>query len=271
MLWIVLPLIAALGGIIHTITGFGSGIVMMLFLPSFLDMASAPALSSSINLFLSLILAFKFRKTIRIRMFLLPIIPYLLGSTMAIYALSGFDMRMVAISFGVFLIILSLYFTFVAKKMTVTPNWQTAVLCGGISGVTAGLFGIGGPLMALYFLGLKTAFTVLVLRCFLNSLFSGGITALAFSLTGGILAMLVMALVRKFPFLSIYGVSILGAAAHNIGQICAAMILLKSFYVFAYLPLLLVVSVVTGLITAAASSGTFRALAASGQIPRPKA
>ena len=157
MLWIVLPLIAALGGIIHTITGFGSGIVMMLFLPSFLDMASAPALSSSINLFLSLILAFKFRKTIRIRMFLLPIIPYLLGSTMAIYALSGFDMRMVAISFGVFLIILSLYFTFVAKKMTVTPNWQTAVLCGGISGVTAGLFGIGGPLMALYFLAITNS------------------------------------------------------------------------------------------------------------------
>ena len=154
MLWIVLPLIAALGGIIHTITGFGSGIVMMLFLPSFLDMASAPALSSSINLFLSLILAFKFRKTIRIRLFLLPIIPYLIGSTMAIYALSGFDMRLVAISFGAFLIILSLYFTFVAKKMTVTPNWQTAVLCGGISGVTAGLFGIGGPLMALYFLAI---------------------------------------------------------------------------------------------------------------------
>ena len=163
MLWIVLPLIAALGGIIHTITGFGSGIVMMLFLPSFLNMASAPALSSSINLFLSLILAFKFRKLIRVRLFLVPIIPYLIGSTMAIYALSGFDMRMVAIAFGVFLIILSLYFTFVAKKVTVTPNWQTAVLCGGISGVTAGLFGIGGPLMALYFLAITDSKEVTVL------------------------------------------------------------------------------------------------------------
>ena len=135
-----------------------------------------------------------------------------------------------------------------------------------LPGIKLGLANIV-TLMALYFLGLKTAFTVLILRCFLNSLFSGGITALAFSLTGGILAMLIMALVRKFPFLSIYGVSILGAAAHNIGQIFAAMLLLKSAYVFAYLPLLLAVSVVTGLITAAASAGTFRALAASGQIP----
>lgn len=152
MLWIVLPLIAALGGVIHTITGFGSGIVMMLFLPYFLNMATAPALSSSINLFLSLVLAFKFRKTIRIRLFLLPLIPYLIGSTLALNALSGFDMRMVAIAFGVFLIVLSLYFIFVAKHMTVNPTWQTALLCSSISGVTAGLFGIGGPLMALYFL-----------------------------------------------------------------------------------------------------------------------
>lgn len=162
MLWIVLPLIAALGGIIHTITGFGSGIVMMVFLPYFLGMATAPALSSSINLFLSLVLAFKFRKTIRIKFFLLPLIPYLLGSTLSIYALSGFDMRMVAISFGIFLILLALYFTFIAKRMTIEPTWQAAVLCGGISGVTAGLFGIGGPLMALYFLAItdsKEAYT----------------------------------------------------------------------------------------------------------------
>lgn len=138
-----------------------------------------------------------------------------------------------------------------------------------LPGVKLGLANIV-TLMALYFLGGKMAFTILVLRCFLNSLFSGGITALAFSLTGGLLAMLVMSVTRKLPFLSIYGVSILGAAAHNIGQIFAAMVLLKSMYVLAYLPLLLAVSLVTGLITATASAGTFRALAASGQIPHPK-
>lgn len=154
VLWIILPLIAGLGGVVHTVTGFGSGIVMMLFLPYFWGMASAPALSGSINLFLSLVLAIQFRKTIRVRLFLLPIIPYLLGSTLSIYALSGFDMRMVAIAFGAFLILLSVYFIFIAKHMTVNPTWQAAVVCGGLSGITAGLFGIGGPLMALYFLAI---------------------------------------------------------------------------------------------------------------------
>ena len=154
MLWIILPLIAGLGGIVHTVTGFGSGIVMMLFLPYFLDMATAPALSGSINLFLSLFLAVQFRKSIRVRLFLLPIIPYLLGSTLSIYALSGFDMDMVAVAFGLFLVVLAIYFIFIAKRMTVNPTWQAAVICGGLSGITAGLFGIGGPLMALYFLAI---------------------------------------------------------------------------------------------------------------------
>ena len=135
-----------------------------------------------------------------------------------------------------------------------------------LPGIKLGLANIV-TLMALYFLGTKTAVTVLVLRCFLNSLFGGGISGLAFSLTGGLLAMAVMSLSRRLPFLSIYGVSILGAAAHNIGQICAAMVLLGSFYVVAYLPLLLVVSVFTGLITGTASANSFRALIAAGQIP----
>ena len=154
MLYLVLPLIAAAGGMIHTITGFGSGIVMMLFLPHFLGMAAGPALSTSINLFLSLTLAFKFRKTLDLRLFLLPLVFYLTGSTGAIFALSSFDMKILAIAFGAFLVVLSAYFLFIAGKMSVKPNWKSALVCSGISGVCAGLFGIGGPLMALYFLAI---------------------------------------------------------------------------------------------------------------------
>ena len=65
--------------------------------------------------------------------------------------------------------------------------------------------------------------------------------AWAFSLTGGIFAMTVMALAKRLSGLSIYGVSLLGAAAHNTGQILAAMVLLQSVYAAAYLPLLLAV------------------------------
>ena len=45
------------------------------------------------------------------------------------------------------------------------------------------------------------------------------------------------------------GVSVAGAAAHNIGQIIAAVIWMKTGAVIAYLPLLLVMSVPLGLVT----------------------
>ena len=135
-----------------------------------------------------------------------------------------------------------------------------------LPGIKLGLANIV-TVMALYFFGEKHAFTILVLRCVLGSVFGGGISGLAFSLTGGLLAMTTMSIVRRIGLFSVYGVSILGAASHNIGQILVAMFLMNSVYVAGYLPYLLAVSVFTGMATGAACAGVFKALMASGQIP----
>ena len=135
-----------------------------------------------------------------------------------------------------------------------------------LPGIKLGLANIV-TVMALYFMGEKSAFTILILRCVLGAVFGGGISGLAFSLTGGLLAMTTMSISRRLGIFSVYGVSVLGAAAHNIGQILVAMFLMGSVYVVGYLPYLLVVSVFTGLATGAACAGVFRALSASGQIP----
>lgn len=135
-----------------------------------------------------------------------------------------------------------------------------------LPGIKLGLANIV-TVMALYFFGEKEAFMILILRCVLGSVFGGGISGLAFSLTGGLFAMTVMSIFRNVRIFSVYGVSILGASAHNIGQICVAMFLMNSVYVAGYLPYLLAVSVFTGMATGAACAGVFRALAASGQIP----
>ena len=126
-----------------------------------------------------------------------------------------------------------------------------------LPGVKLGLANIV-TLVALYLLGPKAAFAILIPRCFFGAVFGGGITGLAFSLTGGILAMVAMLLAKKVPIFSIYGVSILGAAAHNIGQILAAMVLMNSRYIGAYLPYLLVVALFTGFATGAAGAGILR-------------
>ena len=53
-----------------------------------------------------------------------------------------------------------------------------------------------------------------------------------------------------------------GAAAHNIGQILAACLLTRTFAVISYLPVLLIVAVVTGLAVALLSVPVYKALAA---------
>jgi heptaprenyl diphosphate synthase len=128
-----------------------------------------------------------------------------------------------------------------------------------LPGVKLGLANVV-TLIALYLLGTKSAFAILILRCFLGSLFGGGITGFLFSITGGLLSMTVMALCKSAPLLSVYGVSILGAAAHNIGQILAAMVLMRSVYIGMYLPYLLGVALFTGFATGAACAGVLRIL-----------
>ena len=54
--------------------------------------------------------------------------------------------------------------------------------------------------------------------------------------------------------------AIAGAAAHNIGQICAAMLVLGGTAVLGYLPALLGVSLVTGALTGFVTSLLFRAM-----------
>ena len=128
-----------------------------------------------------------------------------------------------------------------------------------LPGIKLGLANIV-TLMALFFLGAGNAFTILILRCILGSVFGGGISGLAFSLVGGVLAMTVMCIFKNCRKISIYGVSMLGAAAHNIGQILVAVLLMGSVYVIGYLPYLLLVSVFTGLATGSVCAGIFRIL-----------
>ena len=128
-----------------------------------------------------------------------------------------------------------------------------------LPGVKLGLANVV-TLIVLYRLGAREAFSVLILRCVLGSVFGGGVTGLMFSMTGGILAMTTMSLTKRLPLFSVYGVSILGAAAHNVGQIFIAMLMMNSVYVGAYLPYLLVVALFTGTATGLVGSSVLRIL-----------
>lgn len=106
---------------------------------------------------------------------------------------------------------------------------------------------------ALCTLGGEDALLILLSRCLLGALLGGNLTALAFSLAGGLLAYGLMWLLLRVPALSLFGVCIAGAAGHNTGQILAAIAVLGNPAVAVYLAPLLVASVVTGAVTGSAS------------------
>lgn len=111
------------------------------------------------------------------------------------------------------------------------------------------------------------AAAVLAARILLSALLFGSPVTLLYSAAGGLLAFCAMlALRRAYPRrVSVFGISIAGAAAHNIGQVCMAALLLGDTSIFAYLAALLLCAVGTGAVTAAAAFPLIRRF--SGKSP----
>ena len=115
-------------------------------------------------------------------------------------------------------------------------------------------------LFALYAMGAALALAILLVRVLLGAMFAGNASALIYSLLGGLCAMLVMIALSRWDKLSIYGVSIGGAAAHNAGQVAAAVLTLGNAAPMAYLPVLLIVALFSGALTGLIGSLLLRAM-----------
>lgn len=95
--------------------------------------------------------------------------------------------------------------------------------------------------------GKKEALIVLTGRLLLNALLFGNFLSLIYSVTGGFFSFVIMYVAMKlFKIQSITVVSICGGVFHNIGQLTAACIVMKSFAVLSYLPYLIIGGIITG-------------------------
>lgn len=124
-----------------------------------------------------------------------------------------------------------------------------------IPGYKIGLANITG-LYALYAFGIREMWIVTLLRIVLASLCTGTIFSVSFLLStaGGLLSLIVMSLAKRAGIFSIYGVSAAGAAAHCCGQVLAVSLLYQQFFMQLFLPVLLALSIVSGLCIALLTS-----------------
>ncbi|RPF48955.1 heptaprenyl diphosphate synthase [Hydrogenoanaerobacterium saccharovorans] len=116
-------------------------------------------------------------------------------------------------------------------------------------GIKLGLANLA-TMYTLFFAGNVPA-VILVL---LKSAFVGltrGFTGFFLSLSGGILSILVLMLLKRFNNmgLSYIGISVVGSIFHNIGQILAASILIRSVLTLYYSMVLIVSGAVMGVLT----------------------
>ena len=116
-----------------------------------------------------------------------------------------------------------------------------------IPGVKLGLANVVVIIM-MYFMDVKGAFFISLIRVFLSGLLFAGFAGLLYSLAGAMLSFAVMALLKKTGKFSIIGVSLAGGVFHNVGQVAVAAMVVENVKMAYYLPFLLVSGVVTGIL-----------------------
>ena len=115
----------------------------------------------------------------------------------------------------------------------------------GIPGIKLGLANLV-IVIVLYTYGEKEAFLLSVTRILLSGFLFGNLSM--------IFSFAIMVLLRKIGGFSIQGVSIAGGVFHNIGQLLLAMMIVETYQVWYYFPVLLVSGLVTGLLIGIVSS-----------------
>ncbi len=118
-----------------------------------------------------------------------------------------------------------------------------------VPGVKLGLANIV-TVFSMFLLGPAETVAILVCRILLGSMFSGQMMSLLYSMSGGLLCYLVMLLMRNIvTYRQIWVCSVVGAIAHNIGQIAVAILVTNTPALLAYLPVLIVSGIIAGLFT----------------------
>ncbi len=182
-LLILLSFIYFLGAIVQGYVGFGFMLLSLPIISLFIDVKTAISAGSLFGVLLNGFLFFEYRKSFKIREYILLFIGMILGIPFGTYFLSIMDGSVVKIILAIVLITLSLLSLVGSVKPRILPKWLGFVV-GTVSGFLGGAFNTNGPLTVLYLHAIGTK--PLAFKSFLAGLFfvSSAVTAVShFSLS----------------------------------------------------------------------------------------
>lgn len=114
-------------------------------------------------------------------------------------------------------------------------------------------------LLTLMLWDIPSMWCVALLRIVLASLMMGTIFSVSFwlSLSGGFLSLIMMTIFKKAKVFSIYGISVIGACFHSVGQVIMITLIYQQYFMQLFLPILLALSIVSGLLIAIISNQVY--------------
>lgn len=115
----------------------------------------------------------------------------------------------------------------------------------GIPGAKLGLANLV-IVTVLYKARWQDAFLLSVIRIVLAGFIFGNLFAILYSLAGGLLSLAAMTMIKQRGSFSVIGVSMAGGVTHNIGQLIVAILVVETYQVGYYLPVLMISGLVTG-------------------------
>lgn len=151
--------------------------------------------------------------------------------------------------FGVF-IALALIFSYVE---TLIPIYF------GIPGIKLGLANLL-VVIVLYKRNATEALLLSIVRIVLAGFMFTNLFSIVYSLAGGILSLAVMKFLKERGIFSVMGVSIAGGVMHNMGQLLVAMLVVETYRVGYYFPVLLIAGMLTGLLIGVAANEVLKRL-----------
>ena len=114
-----------------------------------------------------------------------------------------------------------------------------------VPGVKLGLANLS-TLLALYALSPLDALAVSVARVLLSGFLFGSMASLIYALSGALLSLGGMCLLKRLPVFSVVGVSAAGGCLHNVAQLAVAACMAPGSGLGAYLPVLVIAGTLTG-------------------------
>ena len=144
-------------------------------------------------------------------------------------------------------------FSAIAIVLSILENVLLGALDFLLPGIKPGLANIA-VVLALHYLGGGAAAVVALVKACASFLATGAITVLWFSLAGAALSVVGMWLLARVPAFSLAGVSALGGALSNLGQVIVMILLSQTVAFLYYLPILTLSGTLFGLMVGVAAN-----------------